>query len=170
MRSMAPATTQCPGCGLQLPEGGHVNEGYYNASPECLSLYNEVLGTEFGHLLLFSQAHQLTVDTYAVQHAGANHKDKSVSVHLVGLHLSIEQEIDPREIARYLQRLATRVQDWPHFEPPDDVGSLTVFDIAMADIDQHVGLVRKWADQLWSAWQPHHDSVRALAELALAAH
>jgi len=153
-----------------LAKGDRANDGHYNASGECLDVYNEVLSTEFGHLLLFSQVHQLTVDTYAVQHAGANHKDKSVGVHLVGLHLAFEREVLPREIAPYLQRLATRVQDWPHFRPPTDVGPMTVVDIAMADTEQHIELVREWANQMWSAWRPHHDAVEELAELAFAAH
>ena len=111
----------------------------------------------------------MTVDAYAVQHAGADHKDKSVAVHLVGLHMAFEQAIRPREIAAYLQRLASRVQVWPHFEPPGDVGPMTVFDIAMAAPERHVELVQDWARQLWSAWRPHHDAVKELAEFAFSA-
>ena len=43
-----------------------VNRGYYNATPECFSVYTEVLGSEFQNVLLYGQVHQLTVDTYAV--------------------------------------------------------------------------------------------------------
>ena len=167
MRSM-PETTHCPGCDLEMPKGPNLYDGYYNASPECVSVYNEVLGTEFGHLLLFAKVHQLTVDAYAVQHAGAAHKDKSVCVHLVGLHLAIDHGIQSREIAPYLQRLAKKTDAWPHFEPPVETGPLTVFDIAMAGPEQHVEQVRAWARQLWSAWTPQHDAVADLAEVAFA--
>lgn len=48
-------------------------DGYYNCSAECWSVCTEVLGSEFGNALLFGHVHQMTVDTYALQHAeGAN--------------------------------------------------------------------------------------------------
>ena len=51
---------------------GLTNHTYYNLSPECWSVYTEVLEAEYSNGLLFGQVHQLTVDAYAVQHAG-NH-------------------------------------------------------------------------------------------------
>ena len=40
------------------------------------SLFEEVLAAEFQNPVLFRQIHQLTVDTYAVQHAGGQHPDR----------------------------------------------------------------------------------------------
>lgn len=75
----------CPGCGLAMPLGDTtVYDGYFNTSPECWSVFTEVVGHEFGNAVVFGQVHQLTVDAYAVQHAGGSHPDKSIAVHLVG--------------------------------------------------------------------------------------
>jgi hypothetical protein len=155
-----------------LPEGDTgIYDGYYNTSPECWSVYTEVLGTEFGNAFLFGQVHQLTVDTYAVQHAGASHKDKSVAVHLVGLHLVLDLDIRPPRVPPYLQRFATAVTVWPHFVPPANTGPLTVCDVGLANsVAEHMDLVRKWAVQLWEAWSPHHAEVIALAERHLTLH
>src|SRR4029453_12797488 len=84
----------CPGCGLKMPARKTTNTGsYYNTSAECWDLYTEVLGNEYSNALLFGQIHQLTVDTYAVQHVGGPHPDKSVDVHLSGLYLALEKGI-----------------------------------------------------------------------------
>src|ERR1041384_6466827 len=71
-------TTTCPGCGLEMPARPDAPpDGYYNTTRECWSVFTEVVGAEFANALLFGRAHQLTVDTYAVQHAGGPHPDNS---------------------------------------------------------------------------------------------
>ncbi|MEE8143729.1 MAG: DUF5946 family protein [Planctomycetota bacterium] len=154
----------CPGCGLQMPlSDAVVNRGYYNTSPECFSVYTEVLGDEFGNVLLFGQVHQLTVDTYAVQHAGGVHPDKSIDVHLVGLYLGLERGLTSTRVPKLLKRLADTVSYWPHFPPPTETGSVTVLEVALADsVEAHMKLVREWAGQLWDAWSPYHAEVTAL--------
>lgn len=162
---MEPTMRVCPGCGLAMPAGDRVYDGGYHASPECWSVFGEVLATEFQNAVLFGQIHQLTVDTYAVQHAGGEHRDKSVCVHLVGLHLVFERAVAPVEVPRHLQRLADAVTAWPHLSPPTDRGPLTVFDVAMAEsMREHASRVREWATQLWSVWSQHHPAVAELAE------
>lgn len=163
----------CPGCGLVMPtsaktNGSYHNSSYYHCSGECWSLFGEVLAAEFGNLLLFRRVHQLTVDAYAVQHAGGPHPDKSVCVHLVGLCLVHEHGLSSPEVAPKLQGLATRVKDWPQFEPPTGQGRLTVFDVAAAaDHDEHAARVRAWAAEVWADWAEHHAAVRGLAAAAL---
>jgi len=84
----------CPGCGLSPPARDlSAPRSYYNTSAEYWDLYTEVLGNEYSNANLFGQIHQLTVDSYAVQHAGGPHPDKSVDVHLFGLYLSLERGI-----------------------------------------------------------------------------
>ena len=162
---MAPATTTCPGCGLELPHTDIVHAQGYHASSECWSVYTEVLAAEFGNAALFGQVHQMTVDSYAVQHAGGPHEDKSIAVHLVGLYLVLERGISPPDVPARLQRLASAVSSWPHFPVPDDVGPLTVFDVALADSPpQHAECVQMWARQLWRAWRPQHAAIAKLAE------
>lgn len=152
-----------------MPMGdGAVNPTYFNATPECWMLYTEVLGTEFANAVIFGQAHQLTVDTYSVQHAGGAHPDKSIDIHLSGLHLMLEKGRPPTDVPRLHRRLAETVTTWPHFPPPADRGPLTVFDVGLCDsIEEHIETVRRWAQTVWSAWSRHHAAVASLVSLHL---
>lgn len=147
-------TIACPGCGLHMPaRAGSTTHGYYNASPECWAVYTEVLAAEYSNAVLFGQVHQLTVDTYAVQHAGGAHPDKSVDIHLAGLYLVIERGLRPTEVPPRLQQLAEHVRAWPHFEPPRVEWPMTVFDVAMASTPiEHAELVRQWSAGVWKEW------------------
>src|ERR1044071_6086319 len=90
----APRETTCPGCGLTMPAGKTTNpRSYYNVTAECWDLYTEVLEAEYSNAFLFGQIHMLTVDTYAVQHAGGPQPDKSLDVHLFGLYLSLQKGV-----------------------------------------------------------------------------
>jgi hypothetical protein len=149
-----------------MPPSGAAYDRKFNASAECWSVFEEVIAAEFQSPALFGQAHQLTVDAYAVQHAGGRHPDKSVCVHLVGLHLVLDRGLAPTDVAPRLQRLAGRTAAWPHFELPDGRASLTVRDVALAGgvHSEHVRMVLAWAGQVWDAWQPQHGAIRALAK------
>ena len=162
---MTPAAeSACPGCGLEMPRDEEAAyDGYYHCSPECWSVYTEVLGVEFGDPVLFGRVHQLTVDAYAAQHAGGRHPDKSVGIHLAGLHLVLERGIPARRVSPLHQRLAEGVGSWPHFPPPADAGATTVLDVALAGTpEEHVERVRRWAREVWGAWSDRHDEVAAL--------
>jgi hypothetical protein len=138
-------------------------QGYYHTSPECWEVYTEVLGAEYSNPALFGQVHQLTVDTYAVQHAGGRHPDKSIAIHLCGLYLALERGVAPTRVPRLLQRLAASVQVWPYFPPPADRGALTVLDVALCEsAEAHIDTVREWAGTVWGAWSPYHAEVAAL--------
>jgi hypothetical protein len=156
--------TTCPGCGLRMPASERATyQGYYNTSPECWEVYTEVLGSEYSDPTLFGQVHQLSVDTYAVQHAGGAHPDKSIAIHLCGLHLVLERGVAPTNVPRLLQRLAAVVQAWPHFPPPADRGRLMALDVALSDsVEAHIETVREWAGVVWGAWSPHHGDVAGL--------
>ena len=152
----------CPGCGLVLPRDDTATyDGDYNTSAECWSVYSEVLAEEYSHTLLYGQVHQLTVDAYAVQHAGGNHPDKSVGIHLVGLYLMLERDTSPPMVPGHHKQLARSVDAWPHFSAPDVPDDVpTVFDVALADgVDEHVERSRAWAETVWRAWSPHHDTL-----------
>ena len=137
--------------------------GGYNVSPECWLVYTEVLGTEFGNALLYGHAHQLTVDTYAVQHPGPLHPDKSIGIHLGGLHLALKRDVRPPRVPPLLQRLADAIDAWPHLSPPADLGPLTVCDVALAgSVEGHIDAVERWSRQVWGQWAEHHDQVRGL--------
>ena len=157
--------TMCPGCGLRMPARTTTttSRGYYNVSDECWDLYTEVLGSEYSNAVLFGQVHQLTVGSYAVQHAGGPHPDKSLDVHLFGLYLALEKGIRSPYIPPLLQRLATAIEVWPHYEPPTKRVALTVFDVAFCDsTEDHIRIVREWAQAVWESWSNHHAEVARL--------
>ena len=148
-----------------MPVGDLPYHGYYNASPECWAVYTEVLGAEFSNAILFGQVHQLSVDTYAVQHAGGAHPDKSMAIHLSGLHLMLDRGIRPTRVPRRLQALAKAVATWPHFTAPTDMGSLTVSDVALSSsVEGHINAVEEWAGLVWKAWSPYHAEVKDFVE------
>jgi hypothetical protein len=164
MDDMTERDSACPGCGLHMPaRAGLTTHGYYNASPECWGVYTEVLGAEYSNAVLFGQVHQRTVDTYAVQHAGGVHPDKSVAVHLAGLYLVIERGVKPTDVPARFQQLATNVREWPHFEPPVVEWPLTVFDVAMASTPvEHAELVRQWSAAVWKEWAFARETIARL--------
>jgi hypothetical protein len=116
-----------------------------------------VLEAEYSNPLLFAQVHQLTVDTYAAQHPGGKHPDKSLDIHLAGLYLVLERGLPQNIISQCRQRLATVVKAWPHFMPPDAVRSFTVFDVALAD--SHFNAVKEWSATVWTAWAGQHATI-----------
>ena len=165
------AESICPGCALRMPrQPGKTKHAYYNCSEECWAVYGEGLAAEYSHAVIFGQVHQLTVDAYAVQHAGGDHPDKSIDIHLAGLHLTLERGVKPPLIPPYLQRLAESVESWPHLPPPDAQWRFTVFDVAVAagELESHTRVVRDWSAEVWQAWSPHHAEIRALIERYLA--
>jgi hypothetical protein len=150
--------TVCPGCGLKMAKTSRPTlHKYFNSSPECWSVCTEVFEAEYSNPLLFAQVHQLTVDTYAVQHAGGQHPDKSVAIHLSGLHLIWDRGIHPTAIPSIHQRLARMVRSWPHFAPPESITSFTVFDIPLSD--SHATAVKEWSRIVWKAWSAHHAAI-----------
>ena len=153
----------CPGCGLEMAPSGRSYDRKFHASAECWAVFEEVLATHFQNSVLYGQVHQLTVDAYAVQHAGGRHPDKSVCVHLVGLYLALERGVAPVDVSGPLQRLASRA-GWPHLDPPGERASLTVRDVALAGSpEEHARRVREWAAEVWRVWAPHHTVARELA-------
>src|SRR5262245_7848190 len=143
------AMSSCPGCGLQMPPSGRTYDRKFHASAECWSMFEQALAAEFQNAVLLGQVHQLTGDTYAVQHAGGRHPDKSVCIHLMGLHLVLERGVKPTDVPPLFQRIAVR-ESWPHLEPPEERAALTVLDVALADSPAaHAARVREWATQVW---------------------
>ena len=162
----------CPGCGLDLPDDDTASyDGYYHTSPECWSLYSQVMTDEYENDTLYEQCHQLTVDAYAVQHAGGEHPDASVGLHLTGLHLVLEAGVEPGNVPQHYQTLSEVVDPWPGFAPPrmpDDL--LTIRDVAEAETPtEHATRSREWAGSLWEAWSPYHDVVASLVTMHLTA-
>lgn len=152
----------CPGCGLVLPMSGGPTHRYFGASAACWALFGELLAREFSDAAYFS-VHQLTVDTYAVQHPGVSERRsiQSVGLHLMTLSLFLQGVTDISEGPKLHKRVMVNRPAFYWLEPPQLSGRLTVADVLEArDAREHDELVRAWARDVWEAWAPHHSVVR----------
>ena len=151
----------CPGCGLDLPDSDGPTHAYLGASAACWALFGEVLAREFGDPGYFS-IHQLTVDTYAVQHPGQEERRtiQSAGLHLMTLCLVVERDFDPTKGPVMHKQFVGR-PEFHRLEPPAHLGDLTVADVHRAsNANEHKLAVQRWARSVWAAWSPHHDQIR----------
>jgi hypothetical protein len=155
----------CPGCGLTAETVSTQTHAYIAASPSCWAVYGEVLAREYSNPELASRAHQLTVDAYAAQHPGPGHPDKSVDVHLVGLHLMLDRGAVHERMPYLRKYLVDTAREWPQFPPPSDLGELRVDSVASAiEPAFHIEAARAWSESVWRAWSERHAAVIDLAE------
>jgi hypothetical protein len=130
-RERAMDTSECVGCKLVMPAHPGPTHRYIRCSPECWSLFGEVLAREFQNQRLFRAVHQVTVDTYAVQHA-VDHPAKSLTCHLVSLFAILGRSQMQDEDADTLVRFVQGRAKFPRLEAPADMGPMTIFDVGPA--------------------------------------
>ena len=133
------------------------------SSPGCWAVYGEILAREYGNPALFDRVHRLTVDTYAVQHPGrpSPQSIQSVALHLISLCLILEHGATPPAATTALQAASRHKGCYVWLPPPASLGTLTVADVwPAAAPDAHEEVVRRWAEDVWAAWWPHHATVR----------
>lgn len=131
------------------------------SSAACWAAYGEVLAREYSDVP-FGSRHQLTVDSYAVQHPGHESPQsiQSVGLHLISLCLQLEQGADSIRARKILQRSKSFVEKLAWLEPPPDKGSVTVADVLRTQNAQdHVETVELWSRSAWNAWSVHHPTV-----------
>ena len=158
----------CPGCGLVLPEAAPSSHPYIGASGACWGLYGELLAREYSNAAYYG-VHQLTVDTYAVQHPGVPERRsiQSVALHLMTLYLFLEKGTKISDGPKLHQRMAHR-HSYYWLDPPSFSGRMNVADVLEArTAAEHHELARAWARDVWDAWAPHHSVVRAWVEQSL---
>ena len=160
-------TERCPGCGAPYePIEGPPSHPYIGASAACWATFGELLAREFGDVT-YGRVHRHSVDAYAAQHPGTDgrRERQSVAVHLIAIAHWLQDGIVPPELNRITQGLASERRDWPWLEPPDPAHyRMTVLDVLKAPSgEEHVVLVRSWAEAVWEAWASHHDLVRGWA-------
>lgn len=149
---------------------------YGIASPECSDAFLKITSKEHGEWK-YPLINRLTVDAYAVQHPP--HLDiqttlnieeqlitasrQSVAIHLIALHLALEQKIELSKISGHMQRILDSGVSLEHEEltPPENLGSMKVIDVVSATtLNEHTKRVWQWADSAWHAWGAHHKKVR----------
>ena len=101
------ASMRCTGCGAEMRDD----------AAGCLGLYHELsVHTLSDRDPTFP--HQLAVDAYAAQHAGAAPKPITTAFALIGLYLVNERGFTGRQAQRAHMFLGRRRQEWPRFSPP----------------------------------------------------
>jgi hypothetical protein len=160
--------SECPGCGLVLPLHNGPTHAYLGASPACWSLYGQ-LPSAFTLSAVSATVRRLALDTYALQHPGTPQMRsvQSVAIHAMGLLVLLERGAEERRIKPVLGRRPDhKAPSLFWLEPPRPNGTLTVQSALNADgPEDYVTAVEAWAADVWAAWQPHHDTVRAWLEV-----
>jgi hypothetical protein len=163
--------TECPGCGLSLPESSTSADSRLNASGACQQLCGEATSFEFDHLAILGRHHQLLVDTYGAQHAGPNVPRIGPAFGLIGLCLALEDGASGLAVRSVHQYLAQHHSDWPSFERPAQTAHLTVFDLALATTpSEFEQTLVEWAEEVWLEWASVHATIRALIQERLPRH
>ena len=139
---------RCPECGAALRD----------EAAGCIALYHALsVQTLSDRDPTFP--HQLAVDAYAAQHAGTAPKPITTAFALIGLYFVNERGFTGRQAQRAHMFLGRRRQEWPRFDPPADVGVVTVADVlAAGDAGRNTAL-RRWAASVWAAWRDQHERV-----------
>jgi Family of unknown function (DUF5946) len=169
-RNGTPSTSACPGCGLVLPVHSGPTHAYMGASPACWRIYGQTSTLAWGPgegLPLL----RLVVDAYGAQHPGKREVRavQSVAVHLMGLCLVLERgaHTEPEFMPVRRREPARTTLDLHWLEPPQPNGTLTVRGPVLATgRDELAASVEAWARDVWAAWHPHHETVRAWLDRA----
>jgi hypothetical protein len=160
----------CPDCKVALPRTDGPRHAYLGSSASCWAAYGELLAKEYGDQA-YMAVHRQTVDAYCAQHPGLPERRtiQSINVHLAGLCLVIERGCSGEFARRHLAKLSENHEDqfcW--LPPPPSLGEVRVTEVLAADqATAHAREVRRWAEEVWSVWEPHHSHVRALVDAAL---
>jgi hypothetical protein len=155
-------TITCPGCGLNLPSvDEHLDERYY-ASSACRQLYDELTA----YTLSLRDAyfiHQLALDTYTAQHAGAGIKPIGLTFALVTLYLVCEYNYTGKQAQKVHTLLAEaeKAKKWPQFRIPEEKASLTVLDVLTTPEQERNKMLQQWGKAVWRIWESEHSKVAA---------
>ncbi len=151
-----------------LPAQDGPTHRYLGASAACWALYGRLMAREFNDPA-YAPIHQMSTDTYAVQHPGVPERRtiQSVALHLMTLCLAFGEERRSLDGPRLHKRMVARAPfHW--LEPPRPNGRVTVADVLRAEGPaEHRTLVAAWARDVWDAWAPHHPTVLTWIEQTL---
>ena len=157
--------TRCYICNAVIPDidGPTSDHTYIPQSPGCWKLYTDVLAREYGEWK-YPPIHRLTVDCYAAQHPTqhANSKSaQSIQVHLLGIYLALEKDIDPKLITKIIGEVVIKNKDqFTWLQPPKNLGGITVADVWKAKtLAEHTEFVYAWANSIWKTWEKYHPQI-----------
>jgi hypothetical protein len=150
----------CPGCGLLLPSADEQLDDRYHASSACRQLYDELSA----YTLSLGDAyflHQLALDTYTAQHAGAGIKPIGLTFALITLYLVCEHNYTGRQAQRVHMLLAKaeKAKQWPHFRLPEEKAPLTVLDVLNTPEQERRDMIQQWGKAVWRIWESEQTRV-----------
>jgi hypothetical protein len=157
---------QCYGCGALVKDLPGEPHKYIGAAAGCWEIYGEILAKEYGEYGYPEPTHQLTVNTYAVQHPGkpSGKATQSVTIHLVSQYLILEQSMNVQSANHVIKKILQSREQFEWLEPPVPNGRITVADIVTAqDLKTHERLVAEWARDVWKAWSATHHQIEEIA-------
>jgi Family of unknown function (DUF5946) len=107
--------------------------------------------------------HQHLVDAYGAQHVRQSTSTIGAAFTLAGLYLAVERHFTGRQVQKMHMLMASRSKQWPRFDPPPNVGPLTVADVLAVEPgplrDQKL---MDWCASVWAAWSSEQGRVREM--------
>lgn len=110
--------------------------------------------------------HQHLVDAYGAQHVSQSQSTIGAAFALAGLYLAVERGFTGRQVQQMHVRMARTSKRWPRFDPPEDLGFLTVADVVA--VEPGPGRDEKlmeWCASVWSAWSSEHGRAREMVAM-----
>jgi hypothetical protein len=152
----------CPGCDVPSPSLGLEPDRQANASGECRALMHELSYYTLAHGDP-RFIHQHLVDAYGAQHVRQSKSTIGAAFALAGLYLAVERRFTGRQVQRMHMAMASTSKHWPRFDPPAEVGPLTVADVlAVEPGPGRDEKLMKWCASVWGAWSAQHGRVREM--------
>jgi len=109
--------------------------------------------------------HQHLVDAYGAQHVRQSSSTIGAAFALAGLYLAVERGFTGRQVQKMHMRMARTSKQWPRFDPPENVGPLTVADVlAVAAGPGRDEKLSQWCASVWRAWSSEHGRVREMVD------
>jgi len=110
--------------------------------------------------------HQHLVDAYGAQHVRHLRFTIGAAFGLAGLYLAVERGFTGRQVQKMHMRMARTSKRWPRFDPPEDVGPLTVADVlAVGPGPPRDEKLMEWCAGVWNAWSSAHGRVRQMVAM-----
>ena len=109
--------------------------------------------------------HQHLVDAYGAQHVRQSPSTIGAAFALAGLYLTVERRFTGRQVQQMHIRMARTSKRWPRFDPPEEVGPLTVADVlAVEPGPRRDEKLMEWCASVWNTWSSEHGRVREMVD------
>ena len=109
--------------------------------------------------------HQHLVDAYGAQHVRQSKSTIGAAFALAGLYLLVERGFTGRQVQKMHMLMARKSKQWPRFDPPEEVGPLTVADVlAVPPGPRRDEKLMDWSASVWGAWSSEHGRVREMVD------